>query len=331
MAKRGVAVTLGQYGGVEGLAFHGQVPRDPDDDEVLVEVVAAGVSHMDAFVRAGEFQDEIPLSFPAAQGSSFAGIVRKVGRNVKNLHPRSEVIGFDPAHGSWANHVTVPATALTRKPERLDFEIAGGLYLVGCTALQVVTPLGLAERDTVVVSAAAGGVGHIECKLARLAGAEVIGIAGAENADYLRSLGVKPVRYGDELAAAIDEAAHGRPVTAFIDNYGGYDDLAAELGVAPARFAPSSRRRRIEIDLYTDPGTDPRATQALADIAELLQTWGIRVLVSGFYAFDDLPRAVADLHALHSRGIVVVGMHPSDGGANARGPKLRSLYEERGR
>ena len=135
-----------------------------------------------------------------------------------------------------------------------------------------------------------------------------------------------PVAHGDDLAARIRTAAKDRQVTAVLDNYAGYEALAAELGVPAGRFVSSERRRETELRFYLAPGDDREARTMLADIAELVATWGIRVLISGFYAFDQLPEALADLEARHSRGKVIVGMHTSAPAATYLGQKLRSVH-----
>ena len=98
MSKVTRSVVLDGYGDVDRLRFVEDPLPAPGDGEVLVEVVSAGVSHMDGFVRQGQFAQEIPLQFPAPQGVSFAGIVRGVGPKVSGLHARAEVIGHAPGH-----------------------------------------------------------------------------------------------------------------------------------------------------------------------------------------------------------------------------------------
>jgi NADPH2:quinone reductase len=298
----------------------------PGPGEVLVQVVASGVSHMDAYIREGRFRDELPLDLPSRQGVSFAGIVRAVGHDVRHLPVGTEVLGHDPHHGAHATHIVVDATAVARRPNRLGWEVAGSLYLVGLTAYALVQGLRLVPDDVVLVSAAAGGVGHIECQLARLAGARVIGIAGRENHDYLRSVGVRPVAYGADLEEQIRTAADGRPVSALLDNYGDYEALAARLGVPAGRIRSSDDRRAVEIEHWS-AGPDPRLAVQLRDVAELVAEWNLRVLVSGFYPFAHLVEALTDLDARHSRGVVVVGMSPTAPAREYLRPKLRARYE----
>jgi NADPH:quinone reductase len=331
MARRTtMTAVFDDYGGVDRVRVEETARPEPAAHEVLVQVVASGISHMDAYVREGRFRDEIPLTLPARQGTSFAGIVRAVGADVRGIAVGAEVLGHDPAHGAHTTHLVVDPGALVRRPPRLEWEVAGALYLVGLTAYRSVQALRLGADDVVLVSAAAGGVGHLECQLARLAGARVIGIAGAENHDYLRSIGVKPVGYGDGLAEAIRTAADGRQVTAMLDNYGRYEDLAAELGVPAGRLRSTDDRRATEIELYR-AGADPRIGVELRDIAELVTEWSVRVLVSGYYPFTAIDRALVDLDARHSRGVVVVGMDPTAAPKEYLKAKLRTLNESTAR
>ena len=315
------------YGAAADVVHIDEVPRpEPAPNEVLMQVVASGISHMDAYLREGRFQDELPLELPSRQGVSFAGIVRAVGSSVTHLQVGAEVLGHDPNHGAHATHIVVDAQAVVLRPSRLTWEVAGALYLVGLTAYTLVQQLRLSPDDVVLVSAAAGGVGHIECQLARLAGARVVGIAGHENHDYLRSIGVRPVGYGDDQEEQIRQAADQRQVTALLDNYGGYTDLAARIGVPSSRIRTSDHRREVEIG-YWSARPDRSVAIQLQDVAELVSEWNLRVLVSGFYPFQNLVQALEDLDARHSRGVVVVGMDTTAPAGEYLRKRMRTHHE----
>jgi NADPH:quinone reductase-like Zn-dependent oxidoreductase len=327
----GTAVEYDRYGGFDVVQVVPQERPEPGPDELLVEVVAAGLNHVERFLREGRLQDEIDLTFPARQGVDVAGIVRARGANVHDVHIGAEVMGHVPGSGSHATWVTVPATAAVPKPATVPFEIAGGLYLAGCTAYTIVQELHLGPDDTVVVSAAAGGVGHIECQLALAAGAHVIGTCSPRNHDYLRQIGVVPVTYGDGLEARITEAAEGRPITAFIDNHGGDNPALAEtLGVPRTRFASSDHRRDVEVRFLRAPAVDDEVTAIMTTLGRMLDEHRIRVLVSGFYPFQYIVDAYEDLAEMHSRGKVVIGMQPVETGVRLswyRSEKARTLHE----
>jgi hypothetical protein len=114
--------------------------------------------------------------------------------------------------------------------------VAGSLYVAGTTAYAAVVAVEAGPGDTVVVSAAAGGVGSVAVQLARRRGATVIGLASEPNHACLKARGVVPVAYGEGVAERIRQACGGN-VDAFIDTFGeGYVELAVELGVRPQRI-----------------------------------------------------------------------------------------------
>jgi NADPH:quinone reductase-like Zn-dependent oxidoreductase len=198
--------------------------------------------------------------------------------------------------------------------------------MAGLTALTTITDLKVDESDTIVISAAVGGVGHIECQLAAIAGATVIGIAGEENFDYLRSIGAKPVAYGPDIKDRILKAAGGRKITKLIDNYGDYEALAAELQVEQCKS--SDDRRDLEVTYYLDNGKNSETLIHLRDVVELVENWHLRVLISGFYPFEYVVNAMDELDHRHSRGKVVLGMNTVAEPETYLLGKLRAYFEK---
>lgn len=313
----GSAVQYDRYGGFDVVELVPQERPDPGPDEVVVEVSVAGLNHIERFLREGRLREFVDLEFPAHQGVDFAGVVRARGANVRDLHVGDEVMGHAPHGGSHATWVAVPRGAVVKKPSTMTFEVAGSLYLAGCTALSIVRSLKLGPDDTVVISAAAGGVGHIECQLARDAGATVIGLGSPRNHDALRQIGVRPVAYGEGEEQRIRDIAEDRPITAFIDNreHGENVDLASRLGVDPKRFVSSEDRRDLEIRFLRAPGDDTEAAEMLTTLGDLVQRHKVQFIISGYYPFEYIVDAYEDLAEMHSRGKVVVGMQPVETGA----------------
>lgn len=302
-------VQYDRTGGPEELHLVSAPLAEPGPGEVTVEVMTMGLNHIDGFVRAGA-EKEWDDPFPRGSGSCFAGIVIAAGPDTTGFPVRTEVVGHLRA-GAQASHVTLTVDRLVKKPRNLPFETAGGLYLAGVTALDIVDDLKIGSGDTVVISAAAGGVGSIEAQIALHRGARVIGTCGDRNFDYLRQLGVKPVRYGEGIAARIRSLAPDG-VAAFIDNFGqdGHA-LAEELGVPAGKFRSSADRRDREVALLSDePDAVAHGTEQLQRVVELADKRVVNVLVSGFYPLTDVAEAYDDLQKLHSRGKVVLGTHP---------------------
>jgi len=176
----------------------------------------------------------------------------------------------------------------------------------GATAVWVVTAIAPHEGDTVVVSGAAGGVGVLAVQLARRAGAVVIGVASAANADWLTGHGIRPVAYGDGLADRLQAAAPAG-IDAWIDLYGGgYVDLAVSLGVPVERIVtiidfPAAERTGARAVF----GADTPGATALTQLAELIATGALDVPVRTF-PLDQVQDAYAELEKRHTRGKIVL-------------------------
>lgn len=313
-----------EHGGADVLKEDRHPLDGPGSGEVVVEVVSAGISHIDSFIREGHehvFHDD---PWPRFSGSDFAGIVRAVGSHVSGFRPGDEVIGHVRS-GAHATFVTVSAGAIVAKPRTMSWEIAGGLYLAGATALEMLDDLRIGASDVVVVSAAAGGVGSLEVQLAKRRGARVIGTCGERNFDYLRQLGIIPVRYGDGLADGIRHVSRGQ-VTAYIDNFGKDGrDVAADLGVPAERYRSSADRRDVELRLLQDdPVSVAHGTDLLRRVATLYAEGAFRLLVSGLYPLSDIAEAYRDLSQLHARGKIVLATNPV---SPYRVTKARDLHE----
>jgi NADPH2:quinone reductase len=301
-------VQFASFGGVDVLEVV-DVPRPtPGPGEVLVEVFAAGINHIEAYIRQGRFPDEVPTAFPNGQGSDFAGCIAAVGEGVTRFRKGQDVLGHT-VMAAHATHVVVPAGNVVPKPAQLPWEVAGGLFLAGLVAHDVLHAVTVGEGDTLVVSAAAGGVGSIEAREEEAA--RVIGTCGERNFDYLRQIGVTPVVYGDGLADRIRKAAPNG-VQAFVDNFGGGEQVAEELGVTAKRFSSSDDRKHLELEAVLPPvdEDDVHRSRTLATVAELAAKREVDVLVSGFYPLAQVQEAFDDLERRHARGKIVLGMRP---------------------
>lgn len=227
------AVRFHRTGGPEVLQVDEISIPEPGPGEVRVRVELAGLNFIDTYLRAG-FYDPGPL--PAVAGKEGAGHVERLGPGVERPAVGDRVAFFD-AGGAYAERVVRPADRLLPLPDGLDFEAAAALPLQGMTAhylTRTIQPL--EPGDTVLVHAAAGGVGHLAVQMAMLAGATVLGTCGSpEKAERLRRLGVDHViRYEEEdFVERVLEETDGRGV-----------DLAID-GVGRATFTGSVRATRI--------------------------------------------------------------------------------------
>ncbi len=187
---------------------------------MLVEVKAAGINPGEISIREGYLHDRWPATFPSGEGTDFAGIVRTAGDGVHAFSAGDEVLGWTEQRASHAELVIAPADQVTAKPAGVPWEVAGSLFVVGMAGLHSVQAVAPTAGETVVVSAAGGGVGSVAAQLARGTGATVIGLASEHNHAWLREHDIVPVEYGDGQAERIREASGGQ-VDAFIDTFGG--------------------------------------------------------------------------------------------------------------
>ncbi len=316
--KHGKAVLYREYGDFDVVQVVSMEQPVPARGEIVVRVSAAGLNHIERFVREGKLRDLVSTRFPSGQGVDFSGVVVAIGPEVTGLRKGAEVVGHLPGGGTHATWVRVAASAVLPKPVNVSTEAAGGLYLAGCTALELVDRLKLGPADTVVISAAAGGVGHLQAQLAKQRGARVIALGSDENHDFLRRLGAIPVAYGEGVETRIRDVAGTSPVTAFIDNHGSGEGLAADLGLSTSRVISSSQRRDTEIRFLTAPADDSEALRVLASMLSAVSRYEVKVIISGYYPFDNVTEAYQDLARMHSRGKVVIGMDPVESGTRQR-------------
>jgi len=166
------------------------------DDEVLVEVHAAGVNVLDAKIRSGEFKLILPYRLPLVLGHDVAGVVVKVGRRVQQFEPGDEVYARpdDFGIGTFAEFIAVKEASLAPKPVGLTMEEAASIPLVGLTAWQaLVEKAGLTKGQKVFIQAGSGGVGTFAIQLARHLGAAVATTTSAANVALVKSLGADVV------------------------------------------------------------------------------------------------------------------------------------------
>jgi NADPH:quinone reductase-like Zn-dependent oxidoreductase len=301
------AVRFDEYGGVDVLEVREVEDPVAGPGRVLVAVKAAGINPGEIAIREGYLHERWPATFPSGEGSDLAGVVQAVGDGVNVFAAGDEVLGWTEERASHAELVAVGADQLTAKPPSVSWEVAGSLFVAAMAAYASVQAVAPEAGETVVVSAAGGGVGSVAVQLARRAGATVIGLAGERNHDWLRRHGVVPVTYGDGQADRIREAARGT-VDAFIDTFGsGYVDLAIELGVVPQRINTIIDYDAVERLGVNGQGTHAIATAPLlAEIAGLVADGSLEILIARTYPMDQVRDAFRELAGRHSHGKIVL-------------------------
>lgn len=186
------AFFINRYGKSDVLTL-GELPEPAlRDDDVLVQIHAAGVNPVDNKIRDGEFKLLLPYKMPLILGTDLAGVVVRVGPRVRRFKVGDEVYARpdDDRIGTFAELIAIGEGSLALKPANLSMEEAASIPLVALTAWQTLFEKGGLKRgQKVLIHAGSGGVGTIAIQLAKHVGATVATTASAVNTDMLRGLG----------------------------------------------------------------------------------------------------------------------------------------------
>ena len=188
-------VVVHRAGGHDKLKIEEHPTPEPGPSEVLVETRSIGVNFADLVVRMGLYESaKRYVGWPITPGFECAGRVLRIGANVTDLAVGEEVVAL-VRFGAYATHVVAPRAQVWRRPERLDPVAAGGFFVVHLTAWYALEELcRLRPSRRVLVHSAAGGVGLALVRFAKLRGAEVTGVVGAEHKmDAVRTAGADHV------------------------------------------------------------------------------------------------------------------------------------------
>ncbi|MFJ8045933.1 NADP-dependent oxidoreductase [Kitasatospora sp. NPDC096147] len=303
------AITYRTYGGADVLEYGERPMPKLGPDSVLVKVRAASVNPVDWKIQAGYLDGVLDAVFPVVPGWDVAGVVEQVGVGVTEFAAGDEVMGYVRedvvGRGTFAEYVAAPVRTLAHKPAALSFEQAAGLPLAGLTAHQALTAaLAVGPGDTVLVHAAAGGVGSLAVQIAVALGAKVIGTASERNHAFLRELGAEPVAYGEGLVERVRALAPAG-VDAVLDLVGG-----EALTVSPELLAEGGRLASIADGAVIGLGgryvfVRPDAA-GLTELAELADKGLLTVEVAATFPLE----RAADAQRLnaegHTRGKIVV-------------------------
>lgn len=301
-------VRFDEFGGPEVLHIvNEQQPPKAGTGEVRVRVHSAGINPVDwKILKGGPSAAKYNAVPPCGNGNDFAGLVDQVGPGVTTLEAGDAVLGGKRMFAQ-ADYVVIDPAELIRKPARLDFDSAGALDIAGRTAWASVRALHLTEADTVLVSAAAGGVGVLASQLALRAGAKVIGTASPENHAFLRSIGVVPVAYGEGLVDRVRKLAPH--VTAALDNHGPSTiDAALKLGVPGPRINTIAARGHRADAGITGVGGAEASIGDLAVVAGLIASGEIILPIDTVYPLERVREAYEHLLRGHVRGKIVLAL-----------------------
>lgn len=295
------AVRVHHFGGQEVLTFEDVDLPPPGPGEARVRHTAIGVNFTDVYYRTGLY----PAQTPFIAGNEAAGVVEAVGEGVSGLRPGTRV-AYTAALGGYAAARNVAADRLVPLPPGIDDVTAAGMMLKGLTAWYLLRrTFKVGAGHTVLVHAAAGGVGTIAVQLARDLGARVIGTASESNHDYLRGLGATPTTYGPGLLDRV-RALAPEGVDAALDLVGG-QAITTSLALVQNRDRIGTTVDRRAVEEHGVRRVGGRSLPALREIVGKAAAGRLALPVRTF----PLRAAVAAHHLVeggHVRGKVAISV-----------------------
>jgi NADPH:quinone reductase-like Zn-dependent oxidoreductase len=190
------AFFIDRYGSKDGVRA-GEMPAPGlREDDVLVQIHAAGVNLLDAKIRDGAYKRFLPYRFPLILGNEVAGVVVRVGSRVRRFAPGDEVYARpdDDRIGAFAECIAIQEDAVAKKPQTLTMVEAASIPLVGLTAWQVLVERAqLSQGQKVLIHAGSGGVGTVAIQLAKQLGAIVATTTSTANLEWVKRLGADVV------------------------------------------------------------------------------------------------------------------------------------------
>lgn len=304
------AIVIHEYGGPEILKYE-DVPRpEPQDDQLLIRVVAAGVNPVDGMIRSGLFAKDGSRAFPIILGGDVAGVVEKIGSKVTKFKAGDPVFAYVSLDnsGGYAQYALVKEHEVAPKPKSLTYVEAAAVPIVGLTAWQaLVDTAKLSAGQTVLIHGGSGGVGSFAIQIAKARGAKVIATASTANQDLLKELGADTAV--DYTKQKFEDIA--KDVDVVLDSIG-KDTLARSYGVVKkGGFIVSlvARPNQTELDKHGIHGAalsvEPNSDE-LAEIGRLIDEEKIRVIVSQTFPLSEAMKAQEQVATGHTRGKIVL-------------------------
>jgi NADPH:quinone reductase-like Zn-dependent oxidoreductase len=305
------AVRIHGYGGAEVVRYEDAPRPEPQAGEVLVRVRAAGVNPVDWKIREGWLQEMLPLQMPYILGCDVAGEVEATGDGVTNWQKGDSVYAMPGVHGgAFAEYIALPATALARKPQSLDWVQAAAVPVVALTAWQALFEHGnLQPGQKVLIQAAAGGVGSFAVQLAHWKGATVYGTASARNADYVRDLGADETI--DYTTQRFEDVAGDFDMV--LDAAGGETQERSFAVIKPGGILVSvvsgpdeekAKQHQVRTAVFM---ARPDAAQ-LEEIGALIDAGKVRVPVNHTLPLEQVNKAFDESETRHTRGKIVLAV-----------------------
>lgn len=318
------AIRIHETGGPEVLRWEAMEPGKPGAGEVLVRNTAVGLNYIDTYHRSGLY----PVPLPATLGMEGAGVVEAVGPRVKEFKAGDRVAYAQPI-GAYAEICLRPADRLVRIPSGVDDRIAAAMMLKGLTAHYLLRRTYRVKKgETILVHAAAGGVGQILCQWAKHLGVTVIGTVGSdEKAALAKKAGCKHVIVlsRENFQERVKAITKGRGVPVVYDGVGkdtfeGSLDSLQPLGlmvsygnasgpVPPLNIGTLSQKGSLFLTrptLMTYVAKREDLVKAARELFAVVKSGAVKVHVNQTYPLADAAQAHRDLEERKTTGSTVL-------------------------
>jgi len=320
------AVRIHKAGGPEVLTYEDIDLPAPGPNQVRVKQGACGVNYIDTYFRTGAYPP--PGGYPFISGNEGSGTVTAVGSDVKDIKVGERVTAVFP-FGGYASERLVPADRAVKVPDNISDEQAAGMMLKGMTAEYLVNrTFKLKKGDTVLMHAAAGGVGLILCQWANHIGATVIGTVGSQDkAELAKKNGAHhTILYKDEdFVAKVKEITGGKMCDVVYDGVGKTTfpaslDCLRPLGMFVSFGSASGQVEAFNINILQTKGslfaTRPTLNHYAAkredllsiakNLFEVVGSGAVKIDVAHTYALKDARKAHEDLESRGTTGSIIL-------------------------
>ena len=318
------AIRITEFGGTDKLRWEEVAVGEPGPGQVRVRNTAVGLNFIDTYHRTGLYPNQLPLTL----GMEGAGVVEKVGPKVKDFKVGDRVAYANPI-GAYADVLLRPAERLVKIPAGVDDKVAASVMLKGMTGWYLCKRTYKVKKgDTIVVHAAAGGVGQILCQWAKALGATVIGTVGSDaKAVIAKKCGCKHVIVipREDLVARVKAITKGKGVPVVYDGIGKdtWDaslDCLAPRGmmvsfgnasgpvtqINPGILAAKGSLFLTRPTLFHYVASRPELLAAARDLFSMIKSKKVKISVNQTYPLRDAARAQADLESRKTTGSTVL-------------------------
>ena len=317
------AIRIHEYGGPEVLQWEEVELAEPGEGEAQIRHTAVGLNLIDTYHRTGLY----PMDLPVGLGSEAAGIVEAVGDGVTDVAVGDRIVYTGMPIGSYAEHRNFHASRLVQIPDGISDEVAAAVLLKGLTAWYLLRrSYRVREGDTILLYAAAGGVGSLASQWANQIGATVIGVVSTdEKAELAKSQGCAHiVMADDDIASRVKGLTDGHGVAAVYDSVGKDTFMASLDSLRPHGtmvsfgnasgpvdpFSPLELAKRGSLYvtrpvLFTFIETRDKLLSACDELFEAMNS-GVEVRIGQTYALRDAAQAHLDIEARLTTGSTVL-------------------------